>query len=101
MAYVFSMATLDSSSTTAEISAAYLDNCGYYEDEDAAMARRFVTACEAMLSRGVTAIEQAGQRMQFSTGSLESALGRAKEFISGSSGATGGAQFSSFVDFRR
>ena len=52
-AIVAAVATISSASTTQQITAAYLDNCGYLEDDDLAMARRFVTAVMAMLARGV------------------------------------------------
>lgn len=75
------MAVLDSTSSEAAIIAAYMDNCGYYEDSDAAMARRLVTACEAMLSRAIRVIDAGGQRMEFTTDSLHTSIERAKAFV--------------------
>jgi hypothetical protein len=45
------MATLTSSSTTAEVKAAYDDNAGYAEDDSAGAATTFITACRILLRR--------------------------------------------------
>lgn len=82
------MAVLDSTSSETAIVAAYLDNCGYYEDGSAAMARRLVTACEAMLMRGMREVDVGGTRMSFTTESLHTSIERAKTFAS-SRDATG------------
>ena len=76
------MAVVDSTSSEATIVAAYLDNCGYYEDGSAVMARRLVTTCEAMLSRGMREIDTGGTRMSFTTESLHASIERAKAFAS-------------------
>jgi len=97
------MATITSSSTTAQITAAFLDNCGWFEDDDADMARRFVTVCTAMLSRGITEIEFGGERTEYTPSVLRELAADAKLFISGKATvATGGAgvKFTSFEDFR-
>lgn len=97
------MATVTSASTTAQIAAAYLDNCGYVEDDDSAMAKRFVTACMAMLKRGVRTIEHAGERMEFSPPDLRELIKEANRFIGARAGvAAGGSgvKHASFKDFR-
>lgn len=43
------MSTLSSSSTLAEIQAAYDDNASYVEDDSTAKAQVFVTACRLLL----------------------------------------------------
>jgi len=43
------MASLDSSSTLAQIRASYADNAGYGEDASPVMAAAFVTACRLLL----------------------------------------------------
>lgn len=43
------MSTLNSSSTLAEIEAAYADNASYAEDNSVAKARAFVTACRLLV----------------------------------------------------
>lgn len=45
------MSALSSSSTLAEVQAAYDDNAAYAEDDSAAMAAEFVTACRILLRR--------------------------------------------------
>ena len=43
------MSTLSSSSTLAQIEAAYADNASYAEDNSVAKARAFVTACRLLV----------------------------------------------------
>ncbi len=43
------MSTLNSSSTLAEIEAAYADNASYCEDASVSKARAFITACRLLL----------------------------------------------------
>jgi len=45
------MSTLSSSSTLAEVQAAYDDNASYAEDESASKAAAFITACRILLRR--------------------------------------------------
>lgn len=45
------MATLSSTSTLAEVLAAYDDNASYEEDGSAAKAKAFVTACRLLLMK--------------------------------------------------
>ena len=45
------MAVVTSSSTEAEIEAAYTDNASYVEDKSTAKAAAFITVCRIMLSR--------------------------------------------------
>lgn len=45
------MSTLSSSSTDAEVKAAYDDNASYAEDESTAKAAIFITACRMLLRR--------------------------------------------------
>lgn len=44
------MAMVDSSSKTAAITAAYLDNISYFEDNSVTMAKAFIGACQEMLT---------------------------------------------------
>lgn len=43
------MSTLDSSSTLAEIQAAYADNASYAEDSSVSKAKGFITACRLLI----------------------------------------------------
>ena len=95
------MAVIDSTSTTAQIEAAYLDNAGYFEDADAAMARRFVTACEAMLRRGGLAGYGVGsQNSRFNPDNLEKSIARARKYVADQAAATAGGAGVIHADFR-
>ncbi len=93
------MATIDSSSTTAQITAAYLDNCGYAEDASVAMAKAFVTACVAMRVRGITKLDNAGELMEFSIGGLKELADEARRFINANAGPAAGGSGVKHVDF--
>lgn len=54
------MSTLTSSSTRAEINAAYLDNASYEEDGSVAKAKAFITACRFLLLPKVTPARSMG-----------------------------------------
>jgi hypothetical protein len=54
------MSTLTSSSTRAEINAAYLDNASYEEDGSVAKAKAFITACRFLLLPKITPSRSAG-----------------------------------------
>lgn len=97
------MAVVDSTSTEAEIAAAYLDNCGYVEDDSLAMARRFVTACMAMKKRGLKRFQQGPTEMEFSMESLREDIREARQFITGKTAVgSGGAGYTAvgFTNFR-
>ncbi|KPK71193.1 MAG: hypothetical protein AMJ84_06520 [Acidithiobacillales bacterium SM23_46] len=98
------MAVIDSTSTTADIEAAYLDNCGYEEDASIVKAQRFITACRAMLRRGgLTGFRVGAQSSTYSPEQLERQILRAKQFIaSEATPANGGAgaRAFSFAEYR-
>ena len=54
------LTTVDRNTTETELGKLYMDNCGYGESGDLAMATRFVTVCRAMMRRGMTGFESAG-----------------------------------------
>lgn len=75
------MATLDSSSTLAEIEAAYLDNVSYEEDASAPKARAFVTACKMLLLLRPSQLA-AGGNVQFGDqAQLRAELERAQQYV--------------------
>ena len=76
------MASVTSATTEAEIIALYLDNCGYEEDGDAAMARRLVTAISAMRMRGMRRIETDGQIIELDPADLRDQMMTARRFAS-------------------
>lgn len=97
------MATITSSSSTAQISAAFLDNCGYREDGDADMARAFITVCMSMLNRGITEVESGSERTEYTPSILMDLSKEAQKYIAqNATVAAGGAgvKFTSFEDFR-
>ena len=94
------MATITSVSTTAEITAAYLDNCGYEEDGSMAMAKAFVTACRAMLTRGIRVIDKGGERMEFATETLQSLITEAQRYARQNAGVDAGGAGTKFADLR-
>ena len=55
------MATIDSSSTLAEVLAAYDDNASYAEDDSETKAAAFVTACRVLLRRVPKRMAHGGQ----------------------------------------
>ena len=76
------MATITSSSTNTQISAAYLDNCGWYEDGNVTMAKAFITVCIAMLSRGIISVNSGDDSMTFSPRDLREMMNDARQFVS-------------------
>lgn len=54
------MATLDSTSTLAEIEAAYLDNVSYEEDNSTSKATAFITACKMLLLKRPSSMSAGG-----------------------------------------
>lgn len=72
--------TISSASTTAQITAAYLDNCSYFEDESATKARAFVTACAAMLSRGMRVLQNGEERLELDPQTLRLLMQQAQEY---------------------
>ena len=84
------MATLDSTSTDAEITAAYMDNCGYREDDSATMAAAFVTACTAMMVRGISRFQHGEEGMHFSLEDLRALIKDAQAFVREKGGVSAG-----------
>lgn len=68
------MSTLDSSSTLAEIKAAYADNASYAEDNDSAKAAGFITACRLLLLKIPAAIASGQEKTEFDPTVLQAEL---------------------------
>lgn len=60
------MATVDSTTTEAELKAAFRDNASYEEDASVAKARAMVTICMVMLERGIRRWKDGDQEQEFS-----------------------------------
>ena len=98
------MSDLSSSSTLAEVQAAYDDNASYEEDSSIAKARAFVTACRLLLRR-VPSLMRDGEKheIQVDLKNIQAEMQRAQRWIAGAAGVgSGGAGFvqSSFENFR-
>jgi len=82
--------TISATSTEPEIRAAYLDACGYEEAGSVAMAKRFVTVLRAMQMRGITAVEQEGQKLEYDLATLRAQEQAALRFIAECATGAGG-----------
>lgn len=101
------MSTLSSSSTLAEVEAAYDDNASYAEDGSAAKAAAFITACRILLRRSLKRVAYGGTRsaeMEWDPQNLREQIKAAQTWLASSASAlTGGGvkytDLSSFRDF--
>jgi len=99
------MATLDSTSTWAEVVAAYADNVGYDEDNSATKARAFVTACRLLLSpamsskRTVHGGRGGGEELELDLAEIRRQLEAAQNWITGNASG-GGVRHLSVEEFR-
>lgn len=100
------MSTLTSSSTDAQVFAAYDDAASYAEDDDPAKAKLFVTAVRILLRRLPTFSAHGTARTQLSTELLQKQLERAEEWLASndtetvSAGGAGVATHFSLEGFR-
>lgn len=100
------MSTLTSSSTSAEIEAAYLDNASYEEDEDVGKCKAFLTACRIILFKRPqrSAHRGAGSEMQWDLRLIQKEIDRAEAWLAaqaGMSGATDNVVHPDFSFFSR
>lgn len=97
------MSTLDSTSTLAEVQAAYDDNASYEEEGSLAKAAAFVTACRILRRRILRVSQQGSTRAEIDPATLQVELQAAQRWIAANSAnaaAGGGTRFSSFEEFR-
>ncbi len=101
------MSTLSSSSTLAEIKAAYADNASYEEDASTAKAAAFVTACRLLLIR-LPKRSNLGGKSGYEVESIDPAelrneMAAAKQWlaVNRTSGVYGRTKELSFTGFRR
>jgi hypothetical protein len=76
------MASLDSSSTLAEIEAAYLDNVSYEEDNSTAKAAAFITACKMLLLKRPSSLSAGGSVTFGSQSDIRAELEAAQRWLS-------------------
>ena len=94
------MSTLDSSSTLAEIKAAYADNASYQEDASVSKARAFATACRLLLMKLPKRMAQgAGEEIELDLGLIRQELNTATGWLSANS-TSGAIKHVSFENFR-
>jgi len=75
------MSTLSSSSTWAQIKAAYDDNASYEEDSSVSKARAFVTACRIILRRMATKAKNGDSEVEFDTRIVQDEMKAAQKFV--------------------
>lgn len=96
------MSTLDSSSTLAEINAAYDDNGSYEEDASTAKAAAFITACKLLLRRRpkVAAIARDGPSVEHDPKVLQELLDSARAWLASTPSTAGGVVRADLAGFR-
>ena len=98
------MSTLSSTSTYAEILAAYMDSAVYEEDADVAKARAFVSACRMLIrfpSRLQVGGRQAGHEMEIDVTTIRAEMAAAQSWIAANDQPTGGrTTWGNFSNFR-
>lgn len=98
---------LDSTSTTAEVYAAYADNASYEENDSLSEAKAFVSACRLLLSplhsvKRSAAGGRSGTEVELSQELLQKQLDQAREWVAQKQSAAshGGVIHADFTDFR-
>lgn len=98
------MSTLTSSSTDAEVRAAFDDNASYAEDNSPAKARAFETACMFILRREPQQAGRGGTAFILDKQSVREELARVRQWLLSRNEAAGNAASSSrhlsFQNFR-
>jgi len=98
------MATLDSTSTLAQIRASWKDNASYAEDNSTAKARAFETACRFLIEALPAQSGRNGTALQFDKQSMREELTQVRKWIAVRGASAGGSGTStrrlSFNDFR-
>lgn len=99
------MSTLSSTSTLAQIKAAYADNASYEEDDDATKAQAFITACRMLMMNlpKRTVHGGRGEEVELPIELIEKQLTAARSWRGSHGGlAAGGAgvKHADFRDFR-
>lgn len=95
------MASITSSSTLPEIRAEYLETASYEEDGDVSKARRFITACRALLVMlPASAMHQNLSQFSFSIEQITAELKAAQRYVAAASTTSGAVRHADFTDFR-
>lgn len=72
---------IDSTSTLAQVEAAYDDNASYAQNNSPDQCRQFITACRILLRRMPKAAGQRDSHLQTNTDLIEKAIGRAELWL--------------------
>ena len=75
------MASVTSSSTVAEIEAAYIDNGSYVEDASASKCRAFITAARALLIRLPSTATKGANTLSFNLENIKDELKSAQAWL--------------------
>ena len=75
------MASVTSSSTVAEIEAAYIDNGSYVEDQSVTKCRAFITAARALLIRLPSTATKGANTLSFNLENLKDELNAAQSWL--------------------
>ena len=75
------MATVDSSSTLAQVQAAFDDACSWVEDQDIAKARALVTAGTILLRRVPSTATKGSNALSSSNNEISKAIAEARVYI--------------------
>lgn len=76
------MAAITSSSTYAQVQAAYLDNVGYAEDDSPSKAKAFITACRALLLHLPKQSAHGSSSTSFNPDLIQKEMVEAREWLS-------------------
>ena len=87
------MSTLTSTSTLAQVTAAYDDNASYAEDDSVSKCKAFITACRIILRRVPKRASHggrtAGEEIEFDPTMVQAELERALAWLIGADDASG------------
>jgi hypothetical protein len=82
------MSALTSTSTLAEVSAAYDNGASYLEDGSVSKAKAFITACRFLIRRYTTGASVAGSSIQRDLKLIQSEMQAAIQFVADNGGFT-------------
>ncbi len=100
------MSSLSSASTTAQVLAAYADNCSYEEDASTSKCQAFITAVRLLLSPAHSLKRsvhggRGGNEIELSPELLRAELQDARQWLANQNAAdSGGVTHADFTDFR-
>ena len=93
------MAALSSSSTDAQVWAAYDDNAAYDVDESVSKAEAFIEACRILLRRRPNQVSVDGTSTTFEAGAIQEALNDARKWLATNNTSANGGSVR-HLDFR-